>query len=84
MTVLALPPGTTETEFFAVAGAGTTRRTAEEVVRLTVRTLDRRDPPPSVIAGRMNRLMAAASRLVTRRRVGLIIGSMMDRSLPGT
>ena len=39
--------------------------------------LDRRNPPPSVIAGRMNRVMAfLARRLATRRQIIRAIGRL--------
>jgi uncharacterized protein len=85
LRVLALSPGATSTEFFEVAGSdsadgGTKRQTAAEVVDVALRTLDRRDPPPSVISGRLNRLMVGASRLFSRRRVVTVMGALMARS----
>jgi short-subunit dehydrogenase len=84
LRVLALSPGATETEFFDVAGAqadgGTSRMPAAEVVRAALKALDRRVPPPSVIAGTRNRLMSQATRLVSRRRATMTIGAMMDRA----
>jgi short-subunit dehydrogenase len=86
LRVMALSPGATETEFFEVAGAradaGANRMRPDEVVRIALKALDRRTPPPSVIAGTMNRLMAQGVRLVSRRRATMTIGSMMDRSTP--
>ena len=87
LRVLALSPGATETEFFEVAGAradgGANRMPPAEVVRIALKALDRRTPPPSVIAGSLNRLMAQGTRLVSRRRAAITIGSMMDRAAAG-
>jgi uncharacterized protein len=81
LRVLALSPGATETEFFEVAGSnadgGTRRMPAADVVTTALSALDRRNPPPSVIAGRLNRAAATAGRLVTRRRATMLIGSLM-------
>ncbi|MFE5812299.1 SDR family NAD(P)-dependent oxidoreductase [Streptomyces sp. NPDC056479] len=82
LRVLALSPGATRTEFFDVAGttqaAGGTRLAAPvDVVRTALAALDRRNPPPSVIAGRMNRVMAfLARRVATRRQVIRAIGRL--------
>jgi short-subunit dehydrogenase len=81
LRVLALSPGATETEFFEVVGTdaadgGSRRQTAEEVVTLALKTLDRRNPPPSVVSGLRNRLLSSSSRLVTRRRVAVLAGAM--------
>jgi len=82
--VLALSPGATETEFFAVAGlgadGGVRRMTAAAVVQTALRALDRRNPPPSVIAGRLNRATATAGRLFSRRRATMVIGALMSRT----
>ncbi|MDT0613728.1 SDR family NAD(P)-dependent oxidoreductase [Streptomyces lancefieldiae] len=82
LRVLALSPGATRTEFFDVVGttraAGGTRLASPvDVVRTALATLDRRNPPPSVIAGRMNRVMAfLARRLATRRQVIRAVGRL--------
>ncbi|WP_113699755.1 SDR family NAD(P)-dependent oxidoreductase [Nonomuraea lactucae] len=87
LRVMALSPGATETGFFDVAGAqadgGTDRMRPDEVVRIALKALDQRTPPPSVITGTRNRLMAHAGRLVGRRRMTMTIGSMMDRAGAG-
>lgn len=71
LRVLALSPGATRTEFFDVAGpeasGGVRMHPPELVVETALRTLDRRNPPPSVAVGRLNRLMTTFSRLVSRR-----------------
>lgn len=83
LRVIALSPGATETEFFAIAGesadGGTRRQSPDEVVKVALHALDRRNPPPSVISGRMNHAVTVAARLVSRRRVALMMGSLMDR-----
>lgn len=82
LRVLALSPGATRTEFFDVVGttraAGGNRLASPvDVVRTALTALDRRDPPPSVIAGRMNRVMALlARRLATRRQVVRAVGRL--------
>lgn len=84
LRVLALSPGATETEFFDVArwstrSGGSRRQTVEEVVTTALRALDRRNPPPSVVPGAVNRAFVAAGRLVTRRRLALLMGTLMRR-----
>ncbi|GLZ11901.1 dehydrogenase [Actinomadura sp. NBRC 104425] len=82
LRVLALSPGATQTEFFDVSGstqvAGARRLAAPaDVVRTALDALDRRNPPPSVIAGRSNRALAfVARRLLTRRQVIRAVGRL--------
>ncbi|MFJ9814735.1 SDR family NAD(P)-dependent oxidoreductase [Streptomyces sp. NPDC101151] len=82
LRVLALSPGATRTEFFDVVGteqaAGGTKLAAPaDVVRTALAALDRRNPPPSVIVGRANRVMAfLGRRLATRRQVVRAIGRL--------
>ncbi|MEU9348434.1 SDR family oxidoreductase [Streptomyces sp. NPDC048278] len=82
LRVLALSPGATRTEFFDVVGTeraagGNKLASPADVVRTALAALDRRNPPPSVIAGRMNRVMAQlARRLATRRQIIRAIGRM--------
>ncbi|MFF3398762.1 SDR family NAD(P)-dependent oxidoreductase [Streptomyces sp. NPDC002659] len=81
LRVLALSPGATSTEFFDVIGTdaadgGSKRQSPEEVVATALRALDRRTPPPSVVSGRLNRVMASLGRGLTRRRAVLLMGSM--------
>jgi len=85
LRVLALSPGATETEFFDVAGGtadgGSRRMTAEQVVETAFEALSRRKAQPSVIAGRANRFLAAAGRiLLTRRQSTAMIGVLMRRT----
>ena len=67
--VLAVSPGSTDSEFQAVAGSDATpvrRRTAEQVVQTAWRALGRR---PSAIDGRGNALMTLAMRFGPARSV---------------
>ncbi|MEE1938079.1 SDR family oxidoreductase [Streptomyces sp. TRM 70361] len=87
LRVLALSPGATRTEFFDVAGSeaaagGSPLRPPADVVRTALRTLDRRNPPPSVIAGRMNRTMIFASRFLGRRLALRVVDRMTTHSEP--
>ncbi|RRR79912.1 SDR family oxidoreductase [Streptomyces sp. RP5T] len=83
LKVLALSPGPTQTEFFDVIGttnaSGGTKalQTPQQVVRKALQTLDRRNPPPSIVSGRRNHLLALSVRLLTRRRAALTVGAMM-------
>lgn len=83
LRVLVLSPGATDTEFFDVAGSdadgGAPRMSPEAVVATALRALERRNPPPSVIAGRPNRLAEVAGRVVGRRRMVETIGNVMTR-----
>ena len=82
LRVICLSPGATRTEFNDTVGAddATSRalvfQSPEEVVATALRTLDRRAPPPSVVPGRLNRLMATLARLLSRRRAVLVAASM--------
>ncbi|MCO5971151.1 SDR family NAD(P)-dependent oxidoreductase [Actinoallomurus soli] len=82
LKVIALSPGATATEFFDVAGTtaatgGQKLQEPREVVADVFRALDRTNPPPSVAAGRRNRLMAALGRhLMTRKQMTQMIDRM--------
>ncbi|WP_106129108.1 SDR family NAD(P)-dependent oxidoreductase [Pseudosporangium ferrugineum] len=72
VVAFALSPGATSTEFNQVVGtedatAGARKRTPEAVVATALAHLARRDPGPSVIDGRANRMGAVAGRLFSRR-----------------
>lgn len=82
LKVLALSPGATRTEFFDVAGEESRvgmLQTAQQVVAVALATLDRSDPPPSVISGRANRLTALSARLLSRRAAATLTGRLTSR-----
>ena len=73
VTVFALSPGATSTEFNAVVGtddatAGASMRTPEDVVATALAHLERHDPGPSVIDGVVNRMSAVLGRRLMSRR----------------
>jgi short-subunit dehydrogenase len=77
LKVIALCPGATETEFFDVAGpeARTGRvQSAGTVVRATLRALDRRNPPPSIVTGFTNVAATVAERVMPRRALVNAVG----------
>ncbi len=84
LRVLALSPGATKTEFFDVVGTEDAKagsfQTATEVVALALATLDKRNPPPSVVSGRGNRFNISAMRFVSRRMLVNVVGRMMAPS----
>ncbi|WP_433532659.1 SDR family NAD(P)-dependent oxidoreductase [Micromonospora sp. CA-263727] len=84
LRVLALSPGATQTEFFDVAGAsadgGSQRMSAGTVVAAALAGLDRRNPPPNVVAGRSNKIAPVVGRLVGRRRMTELVGARMTRT----
>jgi hypothetical protein len=84
LRVLAVSPGAMQTEFFDAAGSqsadyGARRATPQDVVRIALKTLDRRSAPPSVITN--GRPLALASRFLPRRRVVRFIGSTQRRAM---
>lgn len=84
LRVMAVCPGATETEFFEVAGqgadGGTRRMRADQVVDVALRALNRRNPPPVVVTGALNKASTVAVRFFSRRVVTWGVGMMMDRS----
>lgn len=76
LSVLAVCPGPTKTEFFDVVGtedaAVGRMQTAEQVVGVAMKTLDRKSAPPSVVSGFANWISSISTRAVTRR-VGVLI-----------
>ena len=72
---LTLSPGGTKTEFFEVASNGKTgdgfgkMQTVDEVVEVAMKALDASTPPPSVISGGVNKMMATSGRFVSRKTV---------------
>jgi short-subunit dehydrogenase len=75
VSAIALSPGGTKTEFFEVASNGKTSdgfgkmQTVAEVVGTLMNALDKKTPPPSVISGGINKVMAGSGRLVSRKSV---------------
>jgi short-subunit dehydrogenase len=85
LRVLALCPGPARTEFFDVAGkgagAGLPEMEAADVVDAALRALGRRNPPPSVTPGLVNKASALGSgRLLPGRFVIPTVGAMMRRA----
>lgn len=70
LRVLALCPGSTQTEFFDVVGDDRAsvgnRQTPGQVVRTALRALDKPKGPASVVSGRMNKVGAVFTRLLPR------------------
>src|SRR5690606_1012198 len=78
LTVFALSPGATATEFNDVVGtedatAGARKRLPEDVVATAFAHLAARNPGPSAIDGGHNRRAAAVSRLLLSRRAAVTI-----------
>ena len=83
VTVFALSPGATSTEFNAVVGtddatAGARMRTPDDVVATALTHLARRDPGPSVVDGPLNRVSAAAVRMLSRRATATVMQRVTD------
>ena len=83
VTVFALSPGATSTEFNAVVGtedatAGAKKRTAADVVATALAHLERRNPGPSVIDGATNRIGAAVGRIPSRRMSVRMMNRLTD------
>jgi short-subunit dehydrogenase len=77
--MLALSPGATRTEFFDVVGTedvagGASMQTPQQVVKTAMTTLDRRNPPPSIISGRLNRAVSALINVMPRRTAVNVMG----------
>lgn len=78
LRILVVSPGPMRTPFFNVLG--TTRpgvghwQTPEAVAAQTLRTLDRRSAPPSIISGTLNAVPVIANRLAPRRVVLALTG----------
>ena len=83
VTVFALSPGATSTEFNAVVGtddatAGAPMRTPDDVAATAMDHLDRRNPGPGVIDGIGNRLGASVVRLASRRSTAVVMRRVTD------
>ena len=84
LRVLAISPGAIETEFYDAAGSqsadyGVKRATPQDVVRIALKTLDRRSGPPSVITN--GRPLAVAGRFLPRRHVVRFMGATQRRAM---
>jgi short-subunit dehydrogenase len=84
LTVFAVSPGATATEFTTGMGpdagvltAGKLRR-PEDVVATALHHLERRNPGPAVIDGRLNQLGVLMSRFMSRRRSALMMARVFD------
>jgi short-subunit dehydrogenase len=80
LRVLCLSPGPAETEFFDVAGSDRFRigqvLDVPRIVDVAFRALDRRTPPPSVVAGWRNAVTAAVAGALPRRLVLRVAGRL--------
>jgi len=80
VTALAVSPGGTATEFFDVAGGRAMAgglMTPAQVVATAMSALDSASPPPSVIVGSSNRILALAGRFVPRRMLISVAKNLM-------
>jgi short-subunit dehydrogenase len=82
LRVLALAPGATRTEFFDVVGSTRAAvgkfQTAEEVVAVALKELDKRRKPTSVVSGFRNAATARLVGFVPRRTVLGMSGKLMQ------
>ncbi|HTU51913.1 MAG TPA: SDR family oxidoreductase [Acidobacteriaceae bacterium] len=81
--VMAVNPGTTETNFFRVAGASpfshrARMQTSAEVVRESLRAFERKKS--SVVTGASNRLLTVILTLLPRRWITSVVGKAMRRA----
>jgi len=81
--VLAVAPGATRTEFFDVVGTESAAvgryQAPEDVVRTTLRALDRRRTPPSVVSGAANAFAAWGTRFVPAGTLTTMAGRLVAR-----
>ena len=85
--VLAVNPGTTETNFFRVAGESplshrARMQTSEQVVRESLRAFERKKS--SVVTGAANRLLIVILTLLPRRWITSVVGRAMRRANIGS
>ncbi|MGC5169704.1 SDR family NAD(P)-dependent oxidoreductase [Microbacterium sp. DT81.1] len=71
LSVLALSPGATSTEFFDVVGSEDAAvgrfQSSEQVVATALKAIDRSHTPPSIVSGVRNGILAKAAGIVPRR-----------------
>jgi len=82
LKVLCLSPGGTATEFFEVAGDRALvgpLRPVDEVVALTLKALDRKNTPPSVVSGALNHVNSTLIQFFPRRARVNISGMVAGR-----
>lgn len=81
VSVLALSPGATRTEFFDVVGTEAAAvggfQTPEQVVTTALKALDKRRTPASVISGRANRISATLAAHAPRSLSAATAGRML-------
>jgi len=81
--VLAVAPGATRTEFFDVVGTESAAvgryQTAEDVVRTTLRALDRSRTPSTVVSGGVNKVGAWVTRFVPAGPLTTATGRLVSR-----
>lgn len=81
--VLAVAPGATRTEFFDVVGTESAAvgryQTVDDVVRTTLRALDRKRTPPSVVSGVVNKIGAGVVRFVPAGALTTMTGRLVSR-----
>ncbi len=83
LTVFALSPGATATEFNDVVGtdnatAGARMRRPEDVVNTALAYLRKRSPGPSVVDGGANRMAAMSAKLASRRTAVTMMHRLTD------
>lgn len=83
VTVFALSPGATSTEFNSVVGtddatSGARMRTPDQVVATALAHLQRPNPGPSVVDGSSNKLSANIGRVLSRRRTAVLMHGITD------
>lgn len=87
LRVMTLSPGATRTEFNEVVGTeeatggALSVQTPRQVVETALRALDGRNPPPSVVSGRLNRATVLLGRILSRRRT-LQLAASMTKTAP--
>lgn len=81
--VLAVAPGATRTEFFDVVGTESAAvgrfQQPEDVIRTTLRALDRARTPSTVVSGRANAFAAWATRLLPADTLSRMAGRLVER-----
>lgn len=81
--VLAVAPGATRTEFFDVVGTESAAvgrfQQPEDVIRTTLRALDRARTPSTVVSGRANAFAAGATRLLPADTLSRMAGRLVER-----